>query len=165
MGSTMKTIWRGFAAGSAVGLLAGCLNVTPPPADAAPRTVQVNFNVAQTPSAASNFSRGAISGNPQRMGFFYSVNPDCTSDGLVRMDVKSPPKHGSVAFVNADDYTSFPASSDSHECNKKKSRGVQVVYTANSDFTGVDQFSVQGIGPRGKLLLADYTVTVVAPKP
>jgi hypothetical protein len=31
------------------------------------------------------------------------------------------------------------------------------------DFVGTDQFTVQGIGPKGKYMETDYTVNVLAP--
>jgi hypothetical protein len=146
-------------------LVSGCASSPPPPKNP-PSQVQVNFNFNpqdQTASSTKHIARGAISGMPQHVGFYYSVNPDCSSDGLVQTQLKSPPTHGSVAFAKADGYTSFPSSSPSHECNSKKSPGVEVVYTSAKDFVGTDQFTVQGIGPHGKYMETDYTVRVLAP--
>jgi hypothetical protein len=87
-----------------------------------PAQVQVSFNL--TPQGQLDFhkhvERGAISNVPQHVGFYYSVNPDCSSDGLVQTQLKIPPVHGSVIFVKSDGYTSFPSTSPGYECNKKK---------------------------------------------
>jgi hypothetical protein len=137
----------------------------PPPSKNSPAQVQVNFNFnpQDQPGSHKNVERGAISGVPQHVGFYYSVNPDCSSDGLVQTQLKTPPTHGSVAFAKADGYTSFPSTSPGHECNSKKSPGVEVIYTSAKDFVGSDQFTVQGIGPKGKYMETDYTVNVLAP--
>jgi hypothetical protein len=146
-----------------IALVSGC--AVPPPASTPAAPVQVNFNFTPQGQSGShkNVERGAISGVPQHVGFYYSVNPDCSSDGLVQTQLKNPPTHGSVAFAKADGYTSFPATSPGHECNSKKSPGVEVIYTSAKDFVGTDQFTVQGIGPKGKYMETDYTVNVLAP--
>lgn len=56
----------------------------PPPSKNSPAQVQVNFNFnpQDQPGSHKNVERGAISGVPQHVGFYYSVNPDCSSDGL-----------------------------------------------------------------------------------
>jgi hypothetical protein len=145
-------------------LISGC--ATPaPPANNLPTQVQVSFNMApgDKPGAAKKVARGAISGAPQHVGFYYSVNPDCTSDGLVQTQLKSSPANGSVAFVKADGYSSFPSTSAGHECNSRKSPGVEVIYTSAKNFVGTDEFTVLGVGPHGKYMETDYTVKVIAP--
>jgi hypothetical protein len=146
-----------------IALVSGC--ATSPPPRNPPTQVQVNFNFTPQDQSSSpkQIARGAMSGLPQRVGFYYSVNPDCSSDGLVQTQLKSPPAHGSVAFAKADGYTSFPSTSPGHECNSKKSPGVEIVYTSEKDFVGTDQFTVQGVGPHGKYMESDYTVKVIAP--
>ena len=146
------------------GLVSGC--AASPPPKTPPEQVQINFNFNPQgqPSLRKSLSRGAISGVAQHVGFFYAVNPDCTSDGFVQTQVKTPPAHGAVAFVKADGYTNFPSSSPGHECNRIKSPGIEVVYTSAKDFVGTDQFAVQGIGPKGKYMETEYTVKVLAPR-
>jgi hypothetical protein len=152
-----------IALATLIALVSGCATSPPPPKNPSAQ-VQVNFNFTpqDQPSSPKNLVRGAISGIPQHVGFYYSVNPDCSSGGLVQTQLKSPPTHGSVAFIKADGYTNFPSTSSGHECNSKKSPGVEVVYTSTKDFVGTDQFTVQGIGPKGKYMETDYTVKVIA---
>ncbi|MGC1522397.1 MAG: hypothetical protein WA803_12725 [Steroidobacteraceae bacterium] len=138
----------------------GCA-ASPPPSKT-PTQLQINVNF--TPQDHKTLDRGAISGVPQHVGFYYSVNPDCSSGGLVNTQLKSPPTHGSVAFVNADGYTNFSSTSAGYDCNKQKSPGVEVIYTSEINFVGTDQFTVQGIGPKGRYMETDYTVKVLAPK-
>ena len=149
-----------FAGFILIALLDGCAASPPKPTQ-----VQVSFNLPPRDAApiAKHITRGAVSGTPQHVGFFYSVNPDCSSDGLVQLQLKGSPTHGSVAFAKADGYTSFPPGNPSHQCNNSKSLGVEVVYTSARDFVGVDQFTVQGVGPHGAYMETDYTVKVLAP--
>jgi hypothetical protein len=157
----MTVKFRTFAVSILIAAIAGCA-ASPPPN---PTQVQVSFNLPprdQT-APAKHITRGAVSGTPQHVGFFYSVNPDCSSDGLVQLQLKAAAEHGSVSFAKADGYSSFPLGSPSHECNRNKSPGVEVVYTSAKDFVGVDQFTVQGVGPHGAYLETDYTVKVLAP--
>lgn len=146
-----------------IALVAGC--ALPPPSKNPPAQVQVNFNFNPQgqPGSHKSVERGAISGVPQHVGFYYSVNPDCSSGGLVQTQLKTPPTHGYVAFAKADGYTNFPSTSPGHECNSKKSPGIEVIYTSTKDFVGTDQFTVQGIGPKGKYMETAYTVNVLAP--
>jgi hypothetical protein len=152
-----------FAVMTLIALVGGC--ATPPAAKNPPTQVQVSFNFTPEgqPGSPKKIVRGAVSGVPQHVGFYYSVNPDCSSDGLVQTQLKNAPTHGSVAFGKADGYSNFPSTSPSHECNSKKSAGVEVVYTSTKDFAGTDQFTVVGIGPKGKYMETDYTVNVIVP--
>lgn len=146
-----------------IALVGGC--TASPPSRNPSAQVQVNFNFTpqDQPASPKHVERGAVSGLPQRVGFYYSVNPDCSSDGLVKTQLKNPPTHGSVTMVESEGYTNFPSASPGHECNSKKSPGVKVVYTSAKDFVGTDQFTVQGIGPHGKYMETDYEVKVIAP--
>jgi hypothetical protein len=141
--------------------VSGC--ATSPPPSTSQVQMNVNLTVQGQPGDPKNIKRGAISGVPQHVGFYYSVNPDCSSEGLVRTQLKNPPAHGSVTFDNADGYPNFPPTSPSHECNGKKSPGVEVIYTAAKDFVGTDQFTVEGVGPKGRYMETDYTVRVIRP--
>lgn len=147
-----------------IALLSGCATSSPPSKNPSTQVqVNINFTPQGQPGSPKSIVRGAISSMPQHVGFYYSVNPDCSSNGLVQTQLKSAPTHGSVAFVKADGYTNFPSTSPGHECNSKKSPGVEVVYTSTKDFVGTDQFTVLGIGPKGKYMETDYTVKVIAP--
>jgi hypothetical protein len=156
---------RIVGAGAAfLAVVAGCA-ASPSPPKTSPTQVQVNFNFNPDDELGSHKSieRGAVSGMPQHVGFYYAVNPDCTSGGLVQTRVKTQPAHGSVALVQADGYSHFPAGNPAFQCNSKKSPGIEVMYTSAKDFVGSDQFTVQGIGPKGKYMETDYTVNVLPP--
>jgi hypothetical protein len=149
---------------SLVVVAGGC--AAPPAARSSPGQVQVNINFSSQDQGGSykKIERGSISGISQHVGFYYSINPDCSLNGLVRTQLKTPPAHGSVEFLNADGYTSFPSTSPAYSCNRRKSPGVAVMYTSDKDFAGTDNFAVQAIGPNGRYMETEYTVRVLAPK-
>ena len=148
--------WILNGAGAALAVaLGGCVAAVIPPSALRP---QPPSQPAQTVNLQQ---RGAISGATQRVGFFYSVDPDCTSPGQVQLNIKAAPVHGSVSFAAVDDYPSFPTSNSRHTCNSKKTHGTGVFYTSAPGYTGEDHFSVQGVGPKGALTGADYQVTVL----
>jgi len=148
----------GTAATALIAMISGC--ATSPRASQV--QVSVNFPSPAQHASHKSLERGAISGVPQHVGFFYSVNPDCSSNGPVQTQLKSPPTHGSVTFVEGSGYTNFPSTSPGYDCNKQKSPGVEVMYTSAKDFVGTDQFTVQAIGPQGVYMESDYTVQVLA---
>lgn len=152
-------------AAATLALLAGCAASPsqPAPSKTSPTEVQVNFNFnpADGPASHKSIERGAVSGMPQHVGFYYAVNPDCSSGGLVQTRVKTQPTHGSVTLVQADGYSNFPAGSPAAQCNSKKNPGIEVMYTSAKDFVGSDQFTVVGVGPKGRYMETDYTVNVL----
>jgi hypothetical protein len=155
------------AAAALGALISGCAT-TPPTPPAPPKVstevqVNINFDTQQSSGSHKSLERAAVSGVPQHVGFYYSVNPDCTSGGLVQTRMTTAPAHGSVAFVQKDGFSSFPAGSAAFACNTKKNPGIEVVYTAAPDFVGSDQFTVVGIGPKGKYMETHYTVKVLPP--
>ena len=163
LGRAMNLQIGSTAVTAVIALIAGCAS-SPAPSKNPSTEVQVNFNFpARGDASHKSLERGAISGVPQHVGFYYSVNPDCTSSGLVQTQLKTPPAHGSVAFVQADGYTNFSSTDPGYACNSRKSPGVEVMYTSAQDFVGTDRFTVQGIGPKGRFMETDYTVKVLAP--
>ncbi len=135
---------------ASVVLLSGCVTVIPVP------------RLPTAPLATRKFERGAVSGVAQRVAFFYAVNADCTSSGLTHLNVAKPPEHGSVSFVVIEDYPTFPRSNtEYYACNKRRTLGVGVIYKSADDFAGADRFLVEGVGPKGKLLRVEYSVTVL----
>jgi hypothetical protein len=55
-----------------------------------------SFAFAQEGLDKKQFTRIVASGTKQRIGFFYSLNPDCTAIGSVDIRVTKQPEHGST---------------------------------------------------------------------
>ena len=104
--------------------------------------------------------RTAFSGTPQRIGFFYEVNPDCTSAGLPTLRIKQQPAHGAVELGNAQDYTSFNPGSQRYDCNKQKSPGIAVSYTSQSGYIGPDQVLLEAVYTNGHAKTVSYSISV-----
>ncbi len=104
--------------------------------------------------------RGAISGTIQRTDFFYSVNPDCTLEGLPIVKLKQAPDHGTVAIEQGTDYPQFSPGNQRYECNKSKSPGIIVSYTSKPGFKGQDAFVLEALYPHGRLRFVSVQMTV-----
>ena len=133
---------------AAMALLSGCVAAVLP--------------MPRHPALTRQLQRGAVSGVPQRVGFFYAVNADCSFSGLMHLDVEKSPAHGTVWFATIKDYPSFRrVNREYYPCDRRKVRGVGVFYRSAADFTGADRFLVEGVGPKGGLFRIEYLVTVL----
>ena len=138
-----KSSVRDYAALAIVGMLAGGC-VTPP--QSAPRSKAVE--------------KTTFSGQALVVYFFYAVQIDCSSAGLPKVWVTGAAAHGSVALKNVDHFTEYPATNQRFECNKKKNPSVEVVYTSDKNFVGVDRFTVKCLFPAGNVTTEEFLITV-----
>lgn len=102
----------------------------------------------------------AVSGQPQRLNFFTSLNPDCTLKGLATVRVLSAPNHGQLTVVQGSDYSSFPADSQQYVCNTKKTEGVVVTYVSAPGYFGADAATIEAIFPGGGHKTYEYAISV-----
>ena len=102
-----------------------------------PSSLRVTPPAASAPAApsASSAPRTAVrtvaSGERQRIGFFYYVNPDCTSGGYMTVRIITPPAHGELTTDRGVDYTNFPEENQRYQCNLIKSPVINVYYKSN----------------------------------
>ncbi len=102
----------------------------------------------------------AVSGQPQRINFFTSLNPDCTLKGFATVRVLSAPNHGQLTVVQGSDYSSFPENSQRYVCNTKKTEGVVVTYVSTPGYVGADAATIEAIFPGGGHTTYEYAITV-----
>jgi hypothetical protein len=57
---------------------------------------------------SQTINRVIASGAKQRIGFYASLNPDCTATGDVNVRVTKQPEHGTVEIVATTDYAHYP---------------------------------------------------------
>jgi hypothetical protein len=132
------------------------------PASAAPATPPA----ASVPAAlsASSAPRTAVrtvaSGGRQRIGFFYYVNPDCTSGGYMTVRIITLPAHGELTADRGVDYTNFPKENQRYQCNLIKSPVVNVYYKSNFGYLGTDSTLIEAASPIGTTISSIYTITV-----
>ncbi len=87
-------------------------------------------------------------GKTSQIGFFFAINPDCSSRGEIDSRIITAPQNGSVVIQPGAD---FPrdAKGRYEACATKLVLGVLIMYTPKEGFTGKDQFDIEFIGPRG----------------
>jgi hypothetical protein len=96
----------------------------------------------------------------QRLNFFTSLNPDCTSRGRTEVRVVTPPMNGSIKIAYESDFPRYSAVSQRYECNRRRVTGTSVVYTPRRDFQGQETIVVEGFYPTGQLDRVTHTVNV-----
>jgi TonB family protein len=105
-----------------------------------------------------------FSGTSQPVWYFYSVHPDCSSEGLPTVEITSPASHGAVTLQNVEHFTEYPQTNQRYECNNKKSPSVAVVYTSEQTFVGTDKFKVRCIYPSGNTKTEEFLISVEKPQ-
>jgi hypothetical protein len=132
------------------------------PASAAPATPPA-ASAPAAPSASSaprTAVRTVASGGRQRIGFFYYVNPDCTSGGYMTVRIITLPAHGELTADRGVDYTNFPKENQRYQCNLIKSPVINVYYKSNFGYLGTDSTLIETASPIGTTISSIYTITV-----
>jgi hypothetical protein len=109
---------------------------------------------------ASLVTRTVPAGTTERLGNFSFVNPDCSFGGYPDVRALSSPAHGTFAVQQGEDYTNYAANNQRYDCNKKKSRLTQVMYTPAAGYRGADEFAVLAIFPDGTTASWRFAITV-----
>jgi hypothetical protein len=94
------------------------------------------------------FSRNVASGTKQRIGFYASVNPDCSAVGDVAVRVTKQPEHGAIEMSTITDYVHFSKENVRSKCNQHKVKGTAVFYKAEK-YTGSDELDLLVLFPHG----------------
>jgi hypothetical protein len=105
-------------------------------------------------------TRVVPSGAKQRLGFYASINPDCSATGDLNVRVTKQPEHGTVETVAATDYTYFPKENIRSKCNQHKVKGALVNYKAAEKYTGNDEFDLLILYPGGTAWEIHYNISV-----
>lgn len=95
-----------------------------------------------------------------KVGFFASLNKDCTPAAPLQMQIVTPPENGTASLESAYGYPRYPAGSDYAACNTKQVPGQSLIYTSNPGFTGVDSVDVVIAFPSGVRQPLHYNITV-----
>ena len=93
---------------------------------------------------------GAVSGVRQKLDFFVSLNPDCTSEGYASVVPATNPAHGSVEVIHGSDFPPYPPSNPRSACNTRRVPTTQISYTSEVGYHGPDTFAVTVVTPTGQ---------------
>jgi hypothetical protein len=100
------------------------------------------------------------SGVSQGIGFFVSLNPDCTHTGETIVRITKQPEHGSANVVNGTHFPNYPKDSSRFKCNSQRVKDTQVHYKSADKYVGNDTFEVLVIYSHGIAWEMQYEVSV-----
>jgi hypothetical protein len=106
------------------------------------------------------YSRFVPPGVKRKIGFFHSLNPDCTSTGDILARVVKAPQHGTVETPSASDFATYPKDNIRFKCNEHKVRGIQVIYKSDDKYVGDDEFEVLLLFASGNAWNLHYKIGV-----
>jgi hypothetical protein len=95
------------------------------------------------------FSRIVASGTKQRIGFYASVNPDCSATGDINVRVTKQPEHGTVETVATTGYAHWSKENSRSKCSQHKVKGMQVNYKSAEKYVGDDALDLLILFPTG----------------
>jgi hypothetical protein len=104
--------------------------------------------------------RFVASGAKQQIGFYASLNPDCSAAGDVNVRVTKQPEHGTVETVARTDYVHYPKENIRSKCNQHKVKGTLVNYKAAEKYTGNDEFDLLILLPYGLAWELHFDISV-----
>lgn len=88
-------------------------------------------------------------GQPRQIGFYTSLNPDCSLIGDPDVRIAEPAHHGRVTLEKALDYPHFVQANQRYSCNLKKVPGVRVIYVPDPNYVGSDAVALDVIFASG----------------
>lgn len=119
--------------------------------------ITITFALLSVTGAQSQTAvRNVISGNPLKLSFFNSTNPDCSSRGRSTIRLIRAPEHGRVNFRQTAD---FPSSRS--QCHQRRVPGTAFYYQSQRGFAGTDYVEAEVIFPSGNLTRYSYTINVI----
>ena len=98
----------------------------------------------------------------RRIDFIYWLEPDCTTPELPVLRIIEQPRNGKVTVERSTGFTNFPQSNPRHECNRRKSDGVSLVFEPAPRFVGIESITVEILLPSGHAVKRHYTIEVKA---
>ena len=107
-----------------------------------------------------HWTRVVPSGANQRIGFYYALNPDCTSQGTVNIRITKQPEHGAVNIAAATLFPSYSKENLRYKCNQHRVKGMQINYKSVVKYSGDDAFELLVLFPTGFAWEVQYDVSV-----
>ena len=104
--------------------------------------------------------RTIVSGERQKIGFVYWLNPDCTTAGGVTVRIITPPVRGELTTEQGVDYTNYLKEDQRYQCNLKKSPGTNIYYKSSPGYFGADTATIEYVSPKAIARTITYTITV-----
>jgi hypothetical protein len=88
------------------------------------------------------YTRVVVSGKNSRVGFFTSLNPDCSSSADVNIRFNKQPEHGTVETSTTTHFPGYPKESVRFKCNQHRVKGTEIRYKSAEKYVGDDAFDM-----------------------
>lgn len=111
-------------------------------------------------AATADEARTVPSGVNQRIDFFASVNPDCSSIGIPTVRLIDGPSHGVVTTDKAKDFMAFAPPNPRSRCNRRRVAGTKLFYQSETQYFGIDRVRLLIISGSGREREATYVIQV-----
>ena len=115
--------------------------------------------IAQT-FPAIPISSTVPTGVKRQLGFFTSLNPDCSTTGDVQSRLVKQPANGLVELEDGYGYPNYEITNQRYGCNRQLLMGVRVFYTSKDGYLGKDTFETEFFTPTGADVVWMYSVTI-----
>jgi hypothetical protein len=122
---------------------------------------QVVNNPATTPIGGNQARRrGAVSGQDQRIDYFYALNSDCGSQGYPTINIIRPPQNGAITTSEGEAHPVYAKDNERAACNLKKAPVTLVHYASKPGYHGGDSATVEVLFPLGAYRTIEYVFDV-----
>lgn len=125
-----------------------------------PSNVQVNAIANGGSEVVATRNLTVASGGTLRVGFFASVNPDCTRVEGASLQLTSEPANGVTTIKPTQSFAYFPPANPRSACNAKRVAGELMEYRPNPGFVGEDHFGFTRYTVEGRAVREDVVVHV-----
>jgi hypothetical protein len=115
---------------------------------------------AQEALQQKQWTRVVASGKNQPIGFFTSLNPDCTAIGNTEIRITKQPEHGKLETTPTSNFPSYPKDSNRYKCNEHRIKGIQVSYKSAEKYVGSDELELLVLFPSGFAWEVHYDISV-----
>jgi len=102
----------------------------------------------------------AASGQRIILTEFTALNPDCSSNGPVRIKIDVAPADGAIEVVSTQVFPNYPPDNVRNRCNSRRVPGQIVYYTSHAGFTGLDKVVFESFFPNGTGILSRVPIVV-----
>jgi hypothetical protein len=106
------------------------------------------------------YTRVVASGKNRQIGFFTSLNPECTSNGDVELRITKQPEHGTVETTTTSNFPGYPKENIRYKCNDHRVKGMQANYKSAEKYVGDDAFDLLVLFPAGTAWEVHYDMSV-----
>jgi hypothetical protein len=87
----------------------------------------------------------------QKIRYFHSIKPDCSSTGTVTVRVIDPPANGRIEIRQGFDFPLFGSTNPRSACRMQRVPTTQVWYVPNPGFGGADRATFEAVYPSGQI--------------